>query len=41
MEVGPRGNGGDSVKKEPRDDGGDATEEQSAISWSKALDGDW
>ena len=30
MEVGPRGNGGDSVKKEPRDDGGDAAEEQPA-----------
>ena len=41
METGPRGDGGDSVKKEPRDDGGDATEEQRAISWSKALDGDW
>ena len=30
MEVGPRGNGGDSVKKEPRDDGGDADEERPA-----------
>ena len=30
MEVGPRGNEGDSVKKEPRDDGGDAAEEQLA-----------
>ena len=41
METGPRGDGGDSVEKEPRDDGGDATKEHLAISWSKALDGDW
>ena len=40
MKTGPRGDGGGSVKKDPRDDGGDATEEKLAISWSKALDGD-
>ena len=41
MGTGPRGDGRDSVKKESRDDGRDATAEQLAVSWSKVLDGDW